>query len=215
MDVDIPMDASVECTDGVCGRSVYLVVNPIDQKVTHLVVKETLYPHTERIIPAALITQTAANLIQLKCTKQEFSGQEEFVHTEYIKSTVPPLLAEPPYFGPPFSYGRYSLPYAVPAASGYVTVHHKRIPAGELAVRRGAHVKATDGRIGQVDEFLLDPATQHITHLILREGHLWGQRDVVIPVSDIDHIEEDVVLLKLDKRGVEALPAIPIRRWSI
>jgi hypothetical protein len=47
---------------------------------------------------------------------------------------------------------------------------------------------------------------------VLREGHLWGQKDVTIPVSQIERIEEDAVHLKLDKRSIEALPAIPVRR---
>ena len=30
------------------------------------------------------------------------------------------------------------------------------MPPGELAVRRGSHVRATDGDVGRVDEFLVD-----------------------------------------------------------
>jgi hypothetical protein len=41
---------------------------------------------------------------------------------------------------------------------------------------------------------------------------LWGEKDVTIPVSEIDRIEETVIHLKLDKQSVKALPAIPIRR---
>ena len=37
-------------------------------------------------------------------------------------------------------------------------------------------------------------------------------KDVSIPVSQIDRIEGDTVYLKLDRRGVGALPAIPVRR---
>ena len=61
---------------------------------------------------------------------------------------------------------------------------------GELAVRRGSRVRATDGDVGRVDEFLVDRETAHITHLVLREGHLWGQKDVLIPVSEIGQIDE-------------------------
>jgi hypothetical protein len=46
----------------------------------------------------------------------------------------------------------------------------------------------------------------------MREGHLWGQRDVTIPISKIDRMEENTVYLKLDKESVEALPTIPVRR---
>jgi sporulation protein YlmC with PRC-barrel domain len=72
-------------------------------------------------------------------------------------------------------------------------------------------VQARDGHVGRVDEFLVDPTNGHITHLIMREGHLWGQKNVTIPVSEIDHIDEDTVHLKMDKREIELLPAIPIR----
>ena len=73
-------------------------------------------------------------------------------------------------------------------------------------------MEATDGRVGHVDEFLIDPKDDHITHIVLREGHLWGQRDVSIPVSEIERVEEDAVYLRISKRKIEALPAIPVRR---
>ena len=102
-------------------------------------------------------------------------------------------------------------PYVVPESAAMI-LEHERIPPGELAVRRGARVKASDGDVGQVDEFLVDPETCHITHLVLREGHLWGTKDVAIPVSDIARIDEDTVYLRLDRTGIEALPTIPMRR---
>jgi sporulation protein YlmC with PRC-barrel domain len=88
------------------------------------------------------------------------------------------------------------------------------IPEDELAIRRGAQVEATDGHVGRVDEFLINPDNDLITHLVLREGHLWGKKDVVIPVSQIDRFEDNTVHLKLDKSEIEALPTIPINRLS-
>ncbi len=48
--MDIPLQAQVECTDGVCGRSVYVLINPVIDKVTHLVVKEDA-SNIEYIVP--------------------------------------------------------------------------------------------------------------------------------------------------------------------
>ena len=104
-------------------------------------------------------------------------------------------------------------PYYVPDAE-YIKVELEHIPANELAIRRGTGVEATDGNVGHVDEFLVDPKNGQITHLVLREGHLWGQKDVTIPVSQIDHYDDRTVYLKLDKHGIEALPAIPISKPS-
>jgi sporulation protein YlmC with PRC-barrel domain len=73
-------------------------------------------------------------------------------------------------------------------------------------------VHAEDGIVGKVDEFLVSPNNNHITHLVLREGHLWGKKDVTIPVSEIEKITEDAVYLKLDKKAIEKLPAIPVKR---
>ncbi len=104
-------------------------------------------------------------------------------------------------------------PYATPA-TGFIMIENEHIPANELAVRRGASVEATDGHAGRVDEFLIDPIDNTITHLVLREGHLWGQKNITIPMSQIDRFEENTVWLKLDKQSIEALPAIPIHRYQ-
>ena len=94
-----------------------------------------------------------------------------------------------------------------------MSVEH--IPAGELAVKKGASVEAKDGSIGFVDEFLVNPENHCVTHMILREGHLWGQKDVTIPVDQIDHFDHDTVYLKTSKREIESLPSIPVQRFWI
>jgi sporulation protein YlmC with PRC-barrel domain len=210
MDINIPVDAGVECADGVCGVSTHVVINPISKKITHLVVRQKEIPHIERMVPVEWVTQTTSNFIQLKCTMEEFGHQEMFTETEYVKLDPADW---PPVAPAPFTGGTYFYwPYSVAESERYVPVEHERVPAGELAVRRGAQVEATDGHVGRVDEFLVDPGDEHITHLIMREGHLWGQKDVSIPISVIEYIEENTVYLKLSKGEVEALPAIPIRR---
>ena len=105
-------------------------------------------------------------------------------------------------------------PYYAPEVA-FIKLEEEHIPANELAIRRGAGVEATDGHIGRVDEFLIKPEDDHITHLVLREGHLWGQKDVTIPVGQIDHYQDNTVYLKMDKHAIEALPAIPIRRGPL
>jgi sporulation protein YlmC with PRC-barrel domain len=213
MDINIPVEAGVECVDGACGVSTHVIINPVTKKVTHLVVKQRGFPSIERMVPIEWVTQTTSNLIQLECTKEKLNHQDTFIDTEYIKLEPSDVLPSGPA---PFIGGVYLYwPYSVPELERYMTVEHERIPPDELAVRRGAHVEAADGHVGQVDEFLVDPRDGHITHLVMREGHLWGQKDVSIPVSAIDHIEEDTVHLKLSRSEIKALPAIPIRQWSL
>jgi uncharacterized membrane protein len=104
----------------------------------------------------------------------------------------------------------YMEPYVTPAAPPYEEV--QRTPPGELAIYRGTWVEATDGHVGTVGELVMDPSTGHITHMVLREGHLWGKREITLPLSAIDRIEADAVYLKLDKQAIERLPATPLTR---
>ena len=101
--------------------------------------------------------------------------------------------------------------YPAVAEPGVMTLAHERVPEGETAIHRGAHVHAVDGHLGQVDDLVIDADSDRITHLVLREGHFWGQKDVTIPVSEIDRIEADRIFLKLDKHAVGELPAVPVR----
>jgi sporulation protein YlmC with PRC-barrel domain len=199
-EMDIPLNVQVHCDDGLCGHSTEVVLHPETDEVTHLVVKEAHAPHIERLVPVSLVRETTPHLILLRCNKQKLAQLQPFVAVEARREQIPHYVAE---LG--------GIPVSV-LESRWVTRKHKAIPWGELGVRWHARIEATDGRVGQLDEFLVEPETEHITHLVMREGHLWGEKDVTIPVSEIDRIEETVIHLKLDKQSIEALPAIPIRR---
>jgi uncharacterized protein YrrD len=79
------------------------------------------------------------------------------------------------------------------------------VPAGEMAIHRGASVESTDGHIGRMEEFIIDPKDRHITHFVLQEGYLWHKRELTLPMSAIARMDEDYVYLKLDKAAVRSL----------
>jgi sporulation protein YlmC with PRC-barrel domain len=207
--MDIPINAKIQCTDGSCGRSTHVVLNPVSNTVTHLVVKEPGFAHPERIVSIDKIISSTPSEIRLRCSKAELEATDHFLEYEYLpvgKATGGAYQAEEELMFP------YVLPILEPEGE-YVALEHEQVPPHELAVQRGANVEATDGYVGRVDAFLVAPENGHISHLILREGHLWGQKDITIPITAIRHIEEDTVYLKLNKAAIEALPAIPVRDW--
>lgn len=211
--MEIALQAQVECTDGVCGRTAYVLINPVVEQVTHLVVRENAFPYTEYIVPVDLVTETITDTLQLRCSKADLEKMDPFVQTTFVEDKAP-------YFNQGFNgaYGMgnyYYWPYVSSGSPMYVAVEHQQIPPGELAVRRGTRVEATDGYVGKVDEFVVNPENGHITHLVMREGHLWGQKDVIIPLSAMGETREDTVFLKLDKHQIESLPTFPLQRhWS-
>ena len=211
--MEIPLNVHVECTDGVCGRSVFVLINPVLDKVTHLVVKEDA-SNTEYIVPVDLMDETIADMIRLRCSKAELKKMPLFIKTEFIQEKVPGRVLE--YANGSMAMGyNYYLPFVLAERTVYEAVNVQQILPGELAVRRGTRVEATDGYVGKVDEFVVNPENNCITHLVMREGHLWGQKDVIIPLSALGDTRNDTVFLKLDKHQIETLPTFPLhRRWS-
>jgi sporulation protein YlmC with PRC-barrel domain len=213
--MEIPLNAQVLCTDGVFGRSVYVLINPVVDQVTHLVVKKDSFLNTEYIVPVELVAETIADTIRLRCRKAELEKMDPFIKTTVIEEKMPDKYSS--YGG---GYGNGMSPYFYWPYVSYngkvqAPVEHQQIPPGEQAVRRGTRVEATDGYIGHVDEFVVNPENGHITHLVMREGHLWGQKDVIIPLSAMGETREDTVFLKLDKHQIESLPTFPLsRRWA-
>lgn len=202
----IPLHASVECTDGACGESVTVIVNPITEKVTHFVVKDkTLPPPAERLVPIEEVVETTSEMVRLRLRRDEMAALKPFVETQYVEGDE--LV---PVYG---TYDSFSMsPYVTPVGTHQLPIEVEQVPPGELAVYRGSRVEGTDGYVGKVGELLVDPESGHITHLVMREGHLWGKKEVTIPISTIDHVMADTVYLKLDRQSIEMLPAVPVKR---
>jgi len=208
---EIPLGAEVACLDGPCGKTISIVINPTNKSVTHVVVRDkTLGVDPERLIPIEHLGEATEKRVRLNIRRDEMTRMEPFVTTRYIKTKQVDFMES--YIGHDFDL--YLMPYATPMKTVYTQVAEKQVPPGELAVYRGARVEATDGKVGVLGEFLVDPLTGHISHLILMEGHLWGKKEVSIPVSAIDRIEAETVFLALDKKAVESLPSESVgRHW--
>jgi hypothetical protein len=92
-------------------------------------------------------------------------------------------------------------------SAGPQPITSDRVPVGEVEVRRGEHVHATDGPIGQVQGLVVDPHDHYVTHVLLDEGHLWGKKRVAIPIGAVTGVD-DGVQLNLTKDEVRDLPPI-------
>ncbi len=210
--MEIPLNVQVECKDGVCGRSAFVLINPVAGKVSHLVVREDVSPHKEYIVPIEEVEETIADTIILRCSKGDIKKMEPFMVTRYIEDKKPSRYAYSAMYG---AGSAYYLPFNTAEITVSRPVEFEQLPPGELAVYRGTRIEATDGAVGKVDEFVVNPENNHITHLVMREGHLWGKKDVIIPLSAIEKTYEDIVYLKLNKKQIEALPSFPIHRhWA-
>jgi hypothetical protein len=189
------------CTDGVCGVVIRVVVDPVARAVTHLVVEPKHGLGPGRLVPLDLVDATTGE-VRLRCTTDVFETLDFGQETQFL-----PGIGDTGYDkGDVLTWPYYGLGMEI----GPRAVTYDKIPLGEVAVRRGDQVHATDGSIGRVQGLVIDPGDHHVTHVLLQEGHLWGRKEVAIPISAMTGISNDGIRLKLTKQEVQDLPAVDI-----
>jgi hypothetical protein len=171
--------ARVTSADDVCGCVIRIIVDPASEAVTHVVIE---LGGDKRLVPIDHVHVTADGL-RLNCTQAVFGK-----------------------FKPAGTAGSF---VAGNSGSGPMVrkMIYDSIPFGEVEVRRGDHVHATDGEIGLVDGLLADPADHHVTHVLLQEGHVGGRKVVAIPMDKVAEIRVGV-RLNVSKEQVENLPPV-------
>jgi sporulation protein YlmC with PRC-barrel domain len=201
--MNVPLNATVTCTDGPCGKTTNVVVNPVTHTVTHIVVEDKSLPgNATRLVPVANVASTSGQSVTLNCAKAEVAKMPPFAVTDFVQQTPS---------GMAYSTGDvYSSQYVFDD-TGYSAVAAENLPKDELALYTGMKIEASDGKVGKLDALVMDPDSGAISNVMMREGHLWGKKDVTIPISAIEFADGDTIYLKLDKEAVKALPAVPVK----
>jgi sporulation protein YlmC with PRC-barrel domain len=202
--------ADAHCTDGVCGEVIRVVVDPVARALTDLVVEPKGRQGLGRLVPLDLV-EVADGQVRLRCTLAEFEKLAPAEETQFVPGTRgyeaygPEQVLSQPYatLG-----GGASVPGGTVGGVSE-TVTFDTVPLGEVEVRRGEQVHATDGTIGEVEGLVIDPANRHVTHVLLKEGHLWGRKEVAIPISAVTSVE-DGIRLNITKHEVQDLPPVDI-----
>jgi sporulation protein YlmC with PRC-barrel domain len=207
---DFTIGRDVMCRDGRCGQLHRVVIDPIRRVLTHLVVEPAQSPGTGHLVPIELLDSTVDELT-LTCTKAEFDALEDADETQFLAGAngewayAQEQMLSLPYYG----LGTGSMGMGAMAETGPTVISVDHVPAGKVEVRRGERVHATNGDIGKVQGLVVDPTDNHITHVLLDEGHLWGQKRVAIPIGAVTGVD-DGVRVSLSKDQVRDLPPIDV-----
>jgi sporulation protein YlmC with PRC-barrel domain len=204
---ELVIGTDVSCSDGECGHLMRVVLDPVARTLTHLVVQSGRPRGIDRLVPVGLVASTEDE-ISLACTQAEFDALDDAEETHMFPevSGRPGADQGPPYYGlAADSMGMGSLGLG----SGPMVITVDTLPAGEVEVQRGERVHATDGEIGRVQGLIIDLGDQSVTHVLLDEGHLWGEKRVAIPIGAVTDVA-DGIQLTLTKDQVRDLPSIVI-----
>jgi hypothetical protein len=190
-ETEFAIGATASCSDGECGKVSRMIVDPAARSVTHLVIEPKHRREPGRLVPLDLVDTTAGE-IRLRCTLAEFDHLDPAEETELLEGAGGTGV------------GGMATPMGISHASR--TEIQDVVPLGETEVSRGEHVHALDGEIGQVRGFLVDSGDHHVTHVLLQEGHLWGRKEVAIPMSAVTGVENGI-RLSMTKKQIEDLPS--------
>ena len=208
------MGAQASCSDGFCGELSRTILDPATRTITHLVIEPRHKKEEGRLVPLHLV-EAAGSEIRLSCTLAEF---EQLEPSEEVD------VAEGIDYGGGYGsdasiqgfgdvggmgVGASSSGMGIGMGLGHrtPTVVSHAVPMGETEVERHESVHAVDGEIGRVEGFVVDPADNKVTHVLLQEGHMWGRKEVAIPVSAIVSVDAGI-RLNITKQQVEDLPPI-------
>jgi sporulation protein YlmC with PRC-barrel domain len=218
--VRLELGIPVRCADAAYGELADVVIDPTQKRVTHIVVRpQDQEASANRLVPVELMEATSGEReIILRCTVDDVNKLDTVQEFAYFRVGefptsdpkwdvgVSDVLASPYYEGSGF--GEYVGDLGTSDAVSY-----DRVPKGEVEVRRASPVYSADEHhLGHVEGFVVD-GEDHITHVVLERGHLWGKRDVTIPIGAVAEVESDLVTLSLSKDEVGALKAVRVHRW--
>jgi hypothetical protein len=209
--------SDVACSDGPCGVLSRVVVDPIAGAIAYLDVEPRHCRHGGHLVPISLVANATTKETRLKCSKAEFEALEPAEDTEFLPAVggqsgyTPGQALWLPYFSRAGHGG--AIPGAVLPSHDMALrsneVSSGKVPLGDVDVRRGEHVAATDGPIGQVKGLVVDPSDHHVTHILLDEGHLWGEKTVAIPIGAVKRLGE-VIRVTLSQDEIRDLPSVDV-----
>ena len=223
---DFIIGSDVTCSDGHCGELKRVVIDPVARAIAHVVVAPK-HRGTARLVPVRLVASSTAAEIRLSCTKAQFRTLEDVDEKRLLPGAHGAWGFEDeemyslPYFGLGLGpmggvgglggVGMGTLGKGMGMGRGQKLRVAKadRVPVGEVEVRRGEHVHATDGPVGHVRGLVVDPTDRHVTHFLLEEGHLWGAKQVAIPISAVTRVD-DGVRINLAKDQVRDLAPVDL-----
>ena len=206
-DTTFTIGAAATCSDGPCGAVSRVVVDPVARELTHLVVEPEHRSGLGRLVPLEMV-EARSDGVHLRYTLAEFDKLPSAEEIDFLPggSGYDAYEAHEAYYWPYFGLEGGADPQLA-LASAVET--RDKLPAGEFGVRRGQAVHATDGEIGKVEGLVVDSAQGHVTHVLLQEGHLWGRKQVAIPIDSVKKID-DGITVNLTKQEIEALPAVGV-----
>lgn len=190
----ISLNSRVQCTDGRGGHLTCVIITPTSRHLTHVVVEEANAPFLKRLVPLELITTSTSAEIQLDCTIRQLASLQPVVELEPLDGNGLHLQYAAKVYRqwPQNAYGQLPIPAEL-----------EQLAPEAVKIHKHNHVKTSTSQAGAAIDFLVNDATKQILALVIQWKWWWKTHTAQVPVSQVDHFEPDLVVLKLDKHSLQ------------
>jgi hypothetical protein len=168
-ELKLNLGAPALCRDGGCGRLARVAVDPEAMSVSHLIVESGLLAKRSRVLPITLVESTIGDEIHLSIGASEVYRFPEYREVVQEEPLVDHSLARQP------TYWHPDVPYPSSGGPQVLTRREKvrvGVPEEVVVLEKGAAVEGLEGRIGRLEQLLVEPESGIINHVIVRQGLL-------------------------------------------
>ena len=194
--------AKVMCNNGFLGELSSIVIHHQNEHITHLVINdETISKSQAWLVPIDMVASSSGKVIQLDLSREDTRRLQPFIREHYIEREFRGYI--------------YAFNLPILTAPKWLPSETSEENFSQYSLHRTMEIETSDGTIGKAGEFFINPQSEQITHIILQRGHFWRQRDVIIPLSLVGHVERKKIHLKIEKEMVNTLTHSPFQRpWK-
>jgi len=197
--LNLCIDAQIQCTNGQCGKLAGVVMNPESRCITDLIVEKGFLLKHDRILPLSVMESATEENVYLSINSNELDQYPEYRVIEYEEPVTGLEQQSTPIVTP------YGMQGALDPVVPMVKKKIREGIGGQKVIERGMHVKSTDGTFGKVDHVLMNLESKEVTHLVVRRGMIFSDH-VVIPISMIEEVREDSIFVTGTAEELEQLP---------
>lgn len=185
-----------------------LVIDPITNEVTHVIVQKGFIFTEDRVIPINALIESEDDSARLSATVEDLEDfpkyeQDYFVATQpgYMDTPYTDWDVQPLYYYPPIGPEQYPY-YDGPHRQ---KVSKQTVPESSVEIGEGTKVVTLDDEhAGDVEKVFTNEDGQ-LTHLLISKGIIFSTERLV-PAGWVRQVNDDEIKLYVRKEVVEDLP---------
>ena len=194
--MNLEIGSEVLGPDGKLGTLTQIVIEPLGERVTHVVVERGGLTPWEKLVPTEHLTRTEGDRVWTDLTHHEM---EALPDTVGFTGTAPaPATPSDVPLGDLRPVGLLwpsnVLGWYLPSHQASTPAHpHSNLPPGTHGLKSGTEVYCRDGKVGHLDEVLYDEESGKATGVIIRKGFFFA-RELEAPIDWVESINDQIHL---------------------